>query len=121
MPTIEVFLSHGVVVRLSWTLVHSLWQGAAVALVAAAILAALRNARPHARYTVACAALGIMATLPFVTMHFITSPGPVAEGDSMATAPPETPMPPMPIVALDELPETSGMRSSCSALGVKGR
>jgi beta-lactamase regulating signal transducer with metallopeptidase domain/predicted nucleic acid-binding Zn-ribbon protein len=49
---------------LGWALLDFLWQGAAIGLAAALLLAALRNARPQARYAVACAALVLCALLP---------------------------------------------------------
>jgi D-alanyl-D-alanine endopeptidase (penicillin-binding protein 7) len=40
-----------------WTLVHFVWQGALIGCAAAIALTALRNAKPQARYLVACVAL----------------------------------------------------------------
>ncbi|HET6435208.1 MAG TPA: hypothetical protein VFG18_05820, partial [Xanthomonadaceae bacterium] len=45
-------------------LMHFLWQGAAIGLLAAALLHALRGARPQARYAVACLALLACALAP---------------------------------------------------------
>ena len=42
------------VAALGWALLDFLWQGAAVGLAAALLLAALREGRPQARYAVAC-------------------------------------------------------------------
>ena len=42
---------------LGWTLLHFLWQGLLIAGATALALAALRNARPEARYAVGCGAL----------------------------------------------------------------
>jgi uncharacterized protein (TIGR03435 family) len=50
-----------------WTLVHFTWQGALVALTAAAALYLLRHAAPQSRYTVACLALAAMLVLPGAT------------------------------------------------------
>lgn len=49
---------------LGWALVDFLWQGLAIGSAAALALALLRNARPQARYAVACAALAMCAALP---------------------------------------------------------
>jgi beta-lactamase regulating signal transducer with metallopeptidase domain len=54
--------------RLGWCLVHSVWHGAAVALVAAAVLRWLRRSSAQARYLTACAALVAMIVLPVVTL-----------------------------------------------------
>lgn len=53
---------------LGWALVHFLWQGLLVGLAAALALALLGNARPQARYAVACAALALCLALPLATM-----------------------------------------------------
>lgn len=45
-------------------LLHFLWQGAVIGLVAAVLLQALRNARPQARYAIACLALLACALAP---------------------------------------------------------
>ena len=49
---------------LAWALLDFVWQGVLVAWVAAIVLAAMRGARPQARYAVACAALLLCAALP---------------------------------------------------------
>ena len=45
-------------------LLHFVWQGAVIGVVAALVLHALRDARPHARYAVACVALLACALAP---------------------------------------------------------
>ena len=47
----------GFVPALGWTLLHFLWQGLLIGCATALAWAALRNARPEARYTVGCGAL----------------------------------------------------------------
>ncbi|MDH5833494.1 M56 family metallopeptidase [Luteimonas kalidii] len=49
---------------LSAALLHFLWQGALLGMLAWLALALLRNARPQARYAVACMALALCALLP---------------------------------------------------------
>jgi len=51
-------------------LLHFLWQGALIGLLAAIALRLLRDARPQARYAVACAALLLCAIVP--TAYVIT-------------------------------------------------
>lgn len=48
---------HLLIGQLGWTLLHFVWQGALIAAVAGTGMVALRNARPQARYALACAAL----------------------------------------------------------------
>ncbi len=57
-------LLNAVIPALGWSLLHFLWQGLLIGCVAALLLHALRNARPQARYLVACVALLLCAALP---------------------------------------------------------
>ena len=59
--------------RVGWTLLHSLWQGAAVFAALLIALAGLRKSRAQARYVAACAAMSLLAAAPVVTF-FLTSP-----------------------------------------------
>jgi len=56
---------------LGTTLLHFLWQGALLGLLAALGLTLLRNARPQARYAVACAALSASLLLPALTLALL--------------------------------------------------
>lgn len=60
---IEQLLHPQLVQALGWTLLHSLWQGAAFALILASLLIALRSYTAQARYTVAA---GLLAAF-FIT------------------------------------------------------
>lgn len=70
------------------SLLHFLWQGALLGLLAALLLAALRNARPQVRYAVTCAALALALLLPVMTLAILLAPdaaslaSPVAAGHS---------------------------------------
>jgi uncharacterized protein (TIGR03435 family) len=50
-----------------WTLIHFVWQGAAVAAIAGGLMWLLRHRPPEARYGVACAALIAMLAAPIIT------------------------------------------------------
>ncbi|MCY1017955.1 M56 family metallopeptidase [Pyxidicoccus sp. MSG2] len=52
---------------LGWALLHSLWQGALVALLLAVALATVGRRAAHARYALACGALLLSFALPAVT------------------------------------------------------
>ncbi len=52
---------------LAWALVHFLWQGALLGLVAAALLRTLRRAEATTRYALAAGLLGLLALLPVGT------------------------------------------------------
>lgn len=51
-------------IALGWALLHFVWQGTLIGAIAATWLAALRGARPQARYAVACAALAACVLWP---------------------------------------------------------
>ncbi|MFM9059814.1 MAG: hypothetical protein ACKOSQ_11945, partial [Planctomycetaceae bacterium] len=57
----------GAVERAGWVLVHSLWQFAVVAALAAAAVAVLHGLGPVVRHFVLACGLGAMAALPVVT------------------------------------------------------
>jgi beta-lactamase regulating signal transducer with metallopeptidase domain len=65
---------------LAWSLVHSIWQDAAIAVALGFINAALRRARATTRYTISCAGLLLMLAVPvatFVRLNTIASTRPV--------------------------------------------
>jgi beta-lactamase regulating signal transducer with metallopeptidase domain len=57
---------------LGWTLIHFLWQGAAIAALAAASMSFCR--RSSTRYVTGVAALALMLAMPFVTLHLLNGP-----------------------------------------------
>ena len=61
-------LGTALVERLGWCLVHSVWQGAVVALVAAVVCRCLRRSAAQFRYLTACGALLAMMLLPLATL-----------------------------------------------------
>lgn len=61
------FLS-GLVPALGQALLHFLWQGALIGVLAALALQALRDARPQVRYAVACLALLACVLAPLITL-----------------------------------------------------
>src|SRR5262245_6584567 len=54
-----------------WTLIHFVWQGAAIALVIAAALRLLRDRSADARYLIACTGLVLMIAAPAATARLI--------------------------------------------------
>jgi protein involved in polysaccharide export with SLBB domain/beta-lactamase regulating signal transducer with metallopeptidase domain len=85
MNTLNELLVHPVFQRLGWTLVHSVWQGAAIALLVAIALAMLGRRSSQARYLVSCGGLLLMFAALFVT--FFVLPGPIVRHDvKMPTA-----------------------------------
>lgn len=67
MTFIEQTLQRPVVIRMGWTLIHFLWQGAVVAAVLGCALRAMRKQSAQARYFVACAGMLALATCPMLT------------------------------------------------------
>ena len=65
-----------------WTLVHFVWQGTGIALLAALALRLLRSSRPQWRYLTACLALAAMLAAPVITAFVITGAPPVPFADS---------------------------------------
>ena len=55
-----------------WTLVHFLWQGAAIGLLAAAALRLLQGASAQSRYAVSCVALAAMLASPVATAFMLS-------------------------------------------------
>jgi beta-lactamase regulating signal transducer with metallopeptidase domain len=60
-------MDHPIGHRLGWALVHSIWQGAAVAAVFSVARLALRHASANARYLSSCVALFSLVAAPVVT------------------------------------------------------
>ena len=65
---------------LGWSLLHFLWQGAALGLLAWLLLALLRGASAKARYGVACAFLLLMAAAPVATFLLLQHQAPALAG-----------------------------------------
>ena len=63
-------LSHAIEV-LGWTLLHFVWQGAVVGVLAATLLLALRRRSANARYLTAVSALSLMLLLPLGTIAWM--------------------------------------------------
>ena len=72
MGGIQRLLHDPVFFRLGLTLIHFLWQGLAIALVAAALRGLLRRTRPAVRYLVFVCLLTSMAAAPALTFHLWT-------------------------------------------------
>lgn len=66
---------HWLVLRLGWTLLHFLWQGAICGMLAWLLLALLRRSSPARRYAALLGVLGVMALSPVCTMALLREPG----------------------------------------------
>ena len=75
-----------------WTLLHFVWQGSLLALLAALMLRLLRASRPQLRYVVACATLGAMLAAPAATAFTLMAAPRVPLAESARWSP--VPLPP---------------------------
>lgn len=64
-------IAHPLIERLGWTLLHSLWQGAAIALGYALASWWARGRGPELRYALSLAALALLALAPLATFIWI--------------------------------------------------
>ena len=73
---IDAFRTQTWVEPLGWALLHSLWQGAVIAVVAWMVLRRYgARLRPQTRYALCCSALGLLVAVPVLTfVSFILSP-----------------------------------------------
>ena len=71
MIILQDILSQEIVERLGWTLLHFIWQAAAVALILAILLRILRKSTANLRYISACLALVLIVLLPVITILLI--------------------------------------------------
>lgn len=67
MPAIDTLLQQPAAQAVGWALLQFIWQGAAIGVLTAVTLAALRRSASDVRYVVASIGLALMLTLPIVT------------------------------------------------------
>jgi beta-lactamase regulating signal transducer with metallopeptidase domain len=75
MSTLESFLTPEFIRAFAWTLLHSLWQGGLLALLAAGCMLLLRKNRPAVRYLMLCLFMVLLPVLFLVTFFIIYNPG----------------------------------------------
>ncbi|MCA1798590.1 MAG: TonB family protein [Xanthomonadaceae bacterium] len=86
MNAAEFLAQQPVIHSIGWTLIHFLWQGAALAGLFAVVMHALRNRSANARYLVGVTTLLLMAVAPVVTLLLVQGAQPwlVAPADLSA-------------------------------------
>jgi beta-lactamase regulating signal transducer with metallopeptidase domain len=73
---------------IGWMLLHSLWQGAAIAMALGLVLRLLRRAPAQARYLAACVAMAMIVSLPAASLRWPeTSPSMGPDARAVAPAP----------------------------------
>ena len=100
MATLETLLSQQMIERLGRTLIHFVWQAAAVALLLAVVLRGLRRSSSNVRYVVSCLAMLLIVVLPLVTMSLVEVSRPVAEAGPILNPPPVMRTTPVEVVEL---------------------
>ena len=100
--------NEAVVHRVGWTLLHLVWQGAAVAAVFAIASAVLRRRAANVRYVAGCMAMLVLAAAPVAT--FLALPA-RADMRGAVAAPPAPALQPIPVVPpAAEPPPVAGAR-----------
>jgi beta-lactamase regulating signal transducer with metallopeptidase domain len=84
MTAVTNWLSPSAMHSLGWSLLHFLWQGSAVAALAAVLMTFCRRAA--ARYALAVGALVLMFVAPVATFLFLTSSGTARSGEAALVA-----------------------------------
>ncbi|UCD48681.1 MAG: M48 family metalloprotease [Phycisphaerales bacterium] len=107
MATLENLLSPALVERLGWTLIHFVWQAAAVALLLTLLFRTLHRRSANVRYLVACLALVLIAALPLVTMALVEVSEPAAEAGPGSVPLPALEATPAEVIEVAELPAMS--------------
>ena len=74
MNALQTLVDSPVIERLGWTLLHSVWQGLAVAIVLALCLPLLRRRGARASYGACCGALLLSVFLPAMTYCLLPEP-----------------------------------------------
>ena len=74
MSTLTNWLTPSLMQSLAWTLLHFLWQGTALAALAAVLMSLCRSA--SSRYVLAVGALVLMLAAPVSTLFFLLPAGP---------------------------------------------
>lgn len=99
MNLLRTLVDSPVIERLGWTLLHSVWQGLAVAIVLALCLPALRRRGARSSYGACCAAILLTVMLPAATFcvlpesHSATEPASATASPVLETEASEGPAP----------------------------
>ena len=87
MTLLENLISQQTIYRLGLTLLHFLWQGAAVAILLAVLLRVLRKSSANLRYVIACIALALVVLAPAVTFRLVSVPNTTPDIESVPIVP----------------------------------
>lgn len=73
---------------LGWTLIHFVWQGAAVGLIFAVLMRVCRHTSPNLRYAIGLVCMGALLLLPIATYWYVYQAGQTGTVHSLAAAAP---------------------------------
>lgn len=73
---------------LGWTLIHFVWQGAAVGLIFALLMRACRHTSPNLRYVIGLVCMCALLLLPIATYWYVYQSGQVGNSQSLMAAGP---------------------------------
>ncbi|MEZ4950606.1 MAG: hypothetical protein R2784_14660 [Saprospiraceae bacterium] len=79
MQNIANLISEELIYAFGWTVIHSLWQGAMVALILGVIMIPLNKKSAQLRYVISFSALMSILTMAVITFATLISSGPVEE------------------------------------------
>ncbi len=100
---IKAFQGSEAIHRLGWTLLHTLWLGAAVAVLFIAAMLILRRCSANARYLIGCIAMVLMIALPVAAFFMVPAPAePPLEPADNARVMPAAQLPSTPIAVVPE-------------------
>ncbi|MCK5000056.1 MAG: M48 family metalloprotease, partial [Anaerohalosphaera sp.] len=71
MESLQYILQSPIIQKLGWTLVHFVWQAAAIAAILAIVLKILQKHSSNLRYTIACLALVLVVPIQVITLRNI--------------------------------------------------
>jgi len=87
MVLLENILSPQIVQKLGWTLLHFVWQAAAIALLLVILLRVLRKSTANLRYIIACSALAVIVLMPITTFNLVSVPNSTSAVESISISP----------------------------------
>ena len=103
MAALEQILTPQTIERVGWTLIHSLWETVAIALLLLVVLRILKRRSANARYLGACVGLGLVVVAPVVTYFVVDVPEPVVVEAKEPVALPPAPVGATEVVIVEEL------------------